>query len=175
MRPGAWDVQRRVQREHTQTPPSETPLSDVLVCTACTSVQCQLGESVVACGASLDSSCVLCSSINGELPPNMQYVTSGVCDTVCVRGFFFYDAIQACVPCASHQCVLAGTVRSTDCVAMEDRVGAPTCVPCPPAPVGAEFRASCAWGCIIGYIPDAVRGEHRWRVGGMVRRSVHTY
>ena len=156
---------------------SETPLSDpvvdipqmqgvgyeavkaVLVCTACTSVQCQLGESVVGCGASMDGSCVLCSSINGELPPNMQYVTPGVCDTVCVRGFYFNDDIRACLPCASHQCILAGYVRSTDCVAMEDRMRAPTCVSCPPPPVGAEFRSSCAWGCILGYIPDAVRGK----------------
>ena len=117
-------------------------------CTACTRVVCALGNELVPCVPRSDATCRNCTL----RPANSEFVTEGSCETRCATGYHRDAASGECVACDRLVCA-TGSRRSSECVAVEERLQAPTCVECEggPPPEGMRWEG-CAMVCVSGYV-----------------------
>jgi cysteine-rich repeat protein len=121
-------------------------------CQACTRMTCALGTELLPCVPRADTTCRDCPL---PRPADSEFVSAGSCEMRCVAGYYL-DAASggACVACATLECA-SGSRRSSECVAVEERLQAPTCVACGTAPPGMRWSGGCALACVAGFIPSA--------------------
>jgi cysteine-rich repeat protein len=127
------------------------------ICTACSIVDCALGEKYIPCSIRSDAMCVSCDSIYTSIGyVNTEFIKAGFCDTRCASGYYadLSTMSTTCSPCVTSQNCDLGYKQSSMCLEPSQRFEKPTCVPCSVTPIKTLERwgSSCEILCILGAV-----------------------
>ena len=125
-------------------------------CTACTRMECGMGQKFVPCSVRADASCMECESTALSLPANAEYVGAGDCISRCASGFYQAQDQGRCMPCVPIVACVPGELASSMCADPSERLAPPKCMACPLALAEGMMwapGAACEPVCKPGLIP----------------------